>query len=104
MRIGDHNVAHDVLGHRHRADTGRHGAGSNGQQWMTYRDWQTYQNVVEPAPLYPLSSLMLHGIVFAQNGGPEVREKDPADVIDEIRSYFGSGTQLQPVGQRASAQ
>src|SRR5208282_2823605 len=43
------------------------GKGSWCQQWMTYRDAQTYQNVVEPAPLYPLSSLMLHGIIYATN-------------------------------------
>ena len=41
--------------------------GSSRQQWMTYSDAQTYQNVVQRAPLYPFNSLMLHGIIYATN-------------------------------------
>lgn len=76
-------------------DTGAHGKGSKRQQWITYRDWQTYQNVVTRAPLYPLSSIMLHGIVFAQHGEAEVITKEVPDLIDEIHTYFGVGTHLQ---------
>ncbi|MGH9598589.1 MAG: enterotoxin, partial [Terracidiphilus sp.] len=39
------------------------GVGSWRQRWITYRDQQTYRNVVERGPLFPLNSLMLHGII-----------------------------------------
>jgi hypothetical protein len=70
------------------------GVGSWRQKWITYRDEQTYRNIVEGGPLYPLNSLMLHGMIFAK----EARhlDTDPGnDFIDEVHDYFGSGTQLQ---------
>jgi hypothetical protein len=70
------------------------GVGTKRQQWITYRDWQTYQNVVLRGPLYPISSLMLHGIIYAKEA--DGLQTDPGDDFrDEVRSYFGSGTQLQ---------
>ncbi len=70
------------------------GIGSWRQKWITYRDEQTYRNVVEGGPLFPLSSLMLHGLVFAKEA--EHLSTDPNhDFADEVHSYFGSGTQLQ---------
>ena len=42
------------------------GVGSQRQRWITYRDEQTYRNVVQTGPLFPLNSLMLHGMIFAQ--------------------------------------
>jgi len=78
------------------------GVGSTRQKWITYRDEQTYRNIVEGGPLFPLNSLMLHGIIYAEKvdytnlprltGSPA--DLDP-DLVDEIHSYFGSGTQLQ---------
>jgi hypothetical protein len=70
------------------------GVGSWRQKWITYRDEQTYRNVVEGGPLFPVSSLMLHGLVFAKEA--EHLSTDPnRDFPDEVHSYFGSGTQLQ---------
>ena len=70
------------------------GVGTKRQQWITYRDWQTYQNVVLRGPLYPISSLMLHGIIYAKEA--DGLKTDPGDDFsDEVWSYFGSGTQLQ---------
>ncbi|MFZ1939448.1 MAG: enterotoxin [Terracidiphilus sp.] len=70
------------------------GDGSWRQRWITYRDEQTYRNVVEGGPLFPLSSLMLHGLIYADNA--EQLSTDPNhDFPDEVHSYFGSGTQLQ---------
>lgn len=70
------------------------GVGSVRQRWITYRDADTYNRIVRGGPLYPLNSLMLHGIIYAKgNGG---LNKDPEnDFADEVRSYFGTGTQLQ---------
>jgi hypothetical protein len=70
------------------------GVGSWRQKWITYRDEQTYHNVVEGGPLFPLSSLMLHGLIYAKEA--EHLSTDPNhDFPDEVHSYFGSGTQLQ---------
>ncbi|HEX5354047.1 MAG TPA: enterotoxin, partial [Rhodanobacteraceae bacterium] len=35
------------------------GVGPKREQWITYRDEQTYRNIVEKGPLFPLNSLML---------------------------------------------
>jgi hypothetical protein len=70
------------------------GVGSNRERWITYRDAETYTRVVLRGPLYPLNSLMLHGIIYAQYD--ERLNSDPGDdFAQEVHSYFGSGTQLQ---------
>lgn len=70
------------------------GVGSWRQKWITYRDEQTYRNIVERGPLYPLNSLMLHGIIYAQKA--KNLDTDPdGDFRDEVHDYFGTGTQLQ---------
>ncbi len=70
------------------------GVGSNRQKWITYRDAATYRYVVREGPLYPLNSLMLHGLIFARHANK--LDSDPnGDFASEIRDYFGSGTQLQ---------
>ncbi|MGA2247937.1 MAG: enterotoxin [Verrucomicrobiota bacterium] len=76
------------------ADHDFSGKGAPRQQWITYRDAQTYANVVRRGPLYPLNSLMLHGIVFAKNAG-KLETADDAEFADEVQSFFASGTQLQ---------
>jgi hypothetical protein len=75
-------------------DTNFAGVGTDRQQWITYRDGATYGGVVLRGPLYPLNSLMLHGIVFAKHA--RRLETDPGhDFAAEVRSYFSTGTQLQ---------
>ena len=70
------------------------GVGSNRQRWITYRDADTYGGIVRLGPLYPLNSLMLHGIVYARQArGLNVDPHD--DFATEVRSYFASGTGLQ---------
>ncbi|MGA2749615.1 MAG: enterotoxin [Verrucomicrobiota bacterium] len=76
------------------ADHDFHGKGSDRQRWMTYRDMETYRNVVERGPLYPLNSLMLHGIVYATNAA-KLNVTSDEDFADEVHGFFGSGTQLQ---------
>lgn len=70
------------------------GVGTWRERWITYRDANTYHGVVQQGPLFPLNSLMLHGLIYArqaQNLG-----SDPGkDFSNEVHSYFGSGTQLQ---------
>ena len=43
------------------------GVGTWRQKWMTYRDAQTYKNIVQAGPLFPLNSLMLHGLLWAKS-------------------------------------
>jgi hypothetical protein len=70
------------------------GVGSKRERWITYRDRETYHNIVVKGPLYPLNSLMLHGIIYAKEN--RRLNTDPGhDFGNEVRSYFGSGTQLQ---------
>lgn len=70
------------------------GVGSDRQQWITYRDADTYRGIVRQGPLFPLNSLMLHGLVYARHADRLMT--DPGgDFTSEIRAYFGTGTQLQ---------
>ncbi|RXH57101.1 putative exported alpha-N-acetylgalactosaminidase [Granulicella sibirica] len=75
-------------------DDGFAGVGPYRERWITYRDADTYDRIVKAGPLYPLNSLMLHGMIYAS-----LREQlndDPSnDFRNEVRSYFGTGTQLQ---------
>lgn len=76
------------------ADHDFEGEGSDRQRWITYRDAATFRNVVQGAPLFPLSSLMVTGIVYARDA--RRLDADPGgDFVTEVRSYFGSGVQLQ---------
>ena len=70
------------------------GVGSQRQRWMTYRDRETYQNIVVGGPLFPLNALMLHGVIYAQHA-PGLSDDPGHDFTAEVHSYFGSGTSLQ---------
>jgi hypothetical protein len=76
-------------------DFGFAGTGSKRQQWITYRDGESYKNVVKRAPLYPLNSVMLHGICITNVGYPSTLEMDLKNISDGIWSFFASGTSLQ---------
>ena len=70
------------------------GVGSYRQRWITYRDSDTYSGIVLSGPLFPLNSLMLHGMIYARHA--RHLDTDPNnDFGDEIHDYFGTGTQLQ---------
>ena len=70
------------------------GVGTDRQQWITYRDGDTFRGVVSRGPLFPLNALMLHGLIYAKQA--KKLDTDPAhDFTSEIRAYFGTGTQLQ---------
>jgi len=76
-------------------DTGLDGEGPKRQQWITYKDGQAYRNIVKRAPLYPLNSVMYHGVCIADNGLPGTLEMDNKNISDEIWAFFGTGTGLQ---------
>ena len=70
------------------------GVGTRRERWITYRDASTYAQIVAKGPLFPLNSLMLHGIIFAKDDR-RLNDDPGGDFANEVRSYFGSGTQLQ---------
>jgi hypothetical protein len=70
------------------------GVGPWREKWITYRDGDTYSGIVKQGPLFPLNSLMLHGIIYARQA--EHLGDDPDHVFPhEVQDYFGTGTQLQ---------
>lgn len=75
------------------SDFGFLGVGDTREQWITYRDAITYLNVVQSAELYPLTALMVGGIIYA-GGVPALMEASP-DLRHEARTYFGGGLALQ---------
>ncbi|MGH7995859.1 MAG: enterotoxin [Opitutaceae bacterium] len=70
------------------------GVGSKRQQWITYRDEEVYRNVVRTSPLFPLNSLMLHGIIYAVHANG-LYDDPGGDFASGVRDFFGSGTQCQ---------
>jgi hypothetical protein len=70
------------------------GVGTSRQRWITYRDSQLYRRVVEDGPLFPMNSLMLHGLIFARYAH-RLGDDPGHDFPDEVHDYFGTGTQLQ---------
>jgi hypothetical protein len=76
-------------------DMGLAGEGSKREQWMTYRDRETYRNVVQAAPLYPLNSLMNQGFAQAKHGSASENGNSAEEIRRELRSFFACGTCLQ---------
>ncbi len=72
------------------------GKGTRTGRFMTYRDGTLYNNIVCNAPFYPLNSIMVVGIAYADNGLPMQCINDSiADFTDMVWSFFGSGSALQ---------
>ncbi len=70
------------------------GVGSWRQKWITYRDADLYNGVALAGPLYPLNSVMLHGIIYAKSA--RHLNTDPQnDFPSEVHDYFGTGTGVQ---------
>lgn len=84
---------------RSGSDWSTHGPGTKRQQQITYRDKETYHNVVRRAPLHPLNSLMTQGIMLANHGLPNQPDERLAGrtegFADDVRAFFASGTDCQ---------
>lgn len=76
-------------------DMGFHGPGSKREQWITYRDMETYRRVVQGGPLYPINSLMNQGFAHARYGTAAEVGSDDEEIRRELRSLFAGGTCLQ---------
>ena len=70
------------------------GVGPWREKWITYRDGDTYAGIVKRGPLFPLNSLMLHGIIYARYAA-HLGDDPQHAFVHEVHDYFGTGTQLQ---------
>ncbi|MBI1369492.1 MAG: hypothetical protein GC162_12670 [Planctomycetes bacterium] len=71
------------------------GKGDIRERWLTYRDGYCHQLFVEKSPLYPLNSVMHHGIVLGRHlQGASVAEAGP-HLKHDARAFFANGTSLQ---------
>jgi hypothetical protein len=80
---------------RQGGDMGHAGKGSKQMQWLTYRDQETYRNIVRKGPLYPLNSLMTQGVAYSRRGMAGDPTFNSAGFKGDVRAFFGSGTGLQ---------
>lgn len=72
------------------------GEGTPRNQWMTFRDAKIYENNVEVSPLFPVNSLMTHGVIYTKRAH-NLEKVEGDDLKNEIWSGFGSGTQMQEI-------
>ena len=77
------------------ADVGWTGKGDLRNQWLTFRDGYCKRMFVDRSPLYPLNSVMHHGIVNGRFFQGEPLGKTGPHLKNEVRSYFANGTSLQ---------
>ena len=64
------------------------------ERWISYKDNDVHEEVVGRSDLYPLNSLMLHGIIYAKQA--HGLNYDTNNIFkSEVRAMFGNGTQLQ---------
>ncbi len=71
------------------------GKGDNRERGMNFRDGEAYKMVVKRAPLYPLNSLMFHGVVLGHKYQAKKTSEAGNNMTNEFRSYFALGTNLQ---------
>jgi hypothetical protein len=76
-------------------DMGFAGKGSLQQQWLTYRDQETFRNIAGKGPLFPLNALMTQGVAYSRRGRAGDPTFNSAGFKDDVRAFFGSGTGLQ---------
>ena len=77
------------------ADVGWAGQGDDREKWLTFRDGYCRKCFVEKSPLYPLNSVMHHGIVHGRCFQGDKVGKSGAHLKNEARSFFANGTSLQ---------
>ena len=76
-------------------DVGWAGVGDDREQWITFRDGYCRRLFVEASPLYPLNSVMHHGIVHGRCFQGEKVGRSGTNLLHEARSYFAAGASLQ---------
>lgn len=70
------------------------GAAPERERWISYKDNEVFDEIVSRSELFPLNSLMLHGIIYAKKA--HGLNYDTNNIFkSEVRAMFGNGTQLQ---------
>ena len=78
---------------RQEKDDGTIGNNSNSREnWITYRDRLVYQNYVQNSPLCPINTLMTHGFILTEFGGPAGFSRDWKSELNELRCAFACGS------------
>ena len=77
------------------ADVSWIGKGDLREKGMNYRDGEVYNMVVRRAPLYPLNSMMFHGVILGHKYQGKKTSEAGNNMTNEFRSYFALGTNLQ---------
>ena len=82
-------------------DAGQAGVGSSVQQYISYRDSETYKNEAVENPLFPVPAVMNHGFIFSDRASQFDTSHDLTDptvrkeTSEDLRAYFGLGLGLQ---------
>lgn len=76
------------------------GPGTKRAQWVTYRDDVIYERFVKSAPLFPLNSIMSHGIIVGNRSVPSAMKigddaQSTTDFANEVWMAVACGTDLQ---------
>lgn len=76
------------------------GTGTGRQRWLTYRDDHIHDRVASKNPLFPLNSMMSHGVIVSTNSYPAMAscadtDESYRDFRDEVWTSVASGTALQ---------
>jgi hypothetical protein len=79
---------------RQKSDFGRFGKGCRREMWITYRDMIITDYIIKPGPLYPLNSIMYHGVIVSRRSGPS-NKLLPLSFKHEVRSAFACGSGIQ---------
>lgn len=80
---------------RQENDFGTIGEGDNREKWITYRDRLVHEVFVEGSPLFPINSLMTHGLMLTRHGPPACMPREREGILREMRCAFASGSALQ---------
>ena len=78
-------------------DWGQAGPGPQRERWITYRDNVVHDRLARDNPLYPLNSIMLHGVIVAKQFGMAVGPDPAATRAFANEAWMGvaCGTGLQ---------
>lgn len=71
------------------------GIGDARDRWISFRDFELIENVCSRAPLYPIGSVMHHGIVLGTHYQGATCAEAGNDLRREIFSYFALGPNLR---------
>lgn len=76
------------------------GPGPQRERWITYRDNKIHDRFAAPAPLFPLNSIMMHGIIVGKSGPPHVMDRSNTpestrSFANEVWMSMACGTDLQ---------